>query len=839
MFANMASDDAKPGGGPGDDPELFVGFEHFAMQTDNNLIEQLWARRYEGISYCNILIDYTTAGSSDEIDQYRAEAYFMRAFFYFDLVRLFGGVPLFLSANDPVKPELGRSTAEEVYAQIESDLLLAIPDFPLKSAQPADQKYRISKGAAQSLLGKIYLYEEKWTEAVNQLEAVINSGQYNLLAKFSDLWVTANKFNAESILEFPYSSTEASYNNNDYNYNAMCMGARTINDNVSIFKRGWGLCPVTQDLVDAYLAENDTVRLKATVIDEDTLINSGCTLDMSDVNSDYTGYYDFKHTALTADFQPGSMFSDKNEIVIRYADVLLMCAEALFQSGNESEAQDYLNMVRSRANLPNVTATGAALFEAICKERRLELALEGNRFNDLIRWGQAEEVLSSLGYASNNNVWPIPEKEIYKNSNLTQNIGYVYTGEEYTFEPSGYNSGKYFDSYKNGLDSIVMYQYNFAAADSLPNTSLTFSKRTNRVIDAKFSIFDINTDKWLISGCAVDSLDNNGMLLSETQYGFNHSKSTQNVTYWDTLYKYVYTYNSGGYPTSQALCRWVRMKIGGVYVNLWLPNYRNLLFPDNYGNDTLNVTLSYNPTTNSYSTFSKGRFEHTYGSNGRPDSTVYYQSGFTPDTLNYTKGYKDVYTYDAIGNVTQKDHFVWTGSAYELGSSYKNIYEYNSDDAIVSNVYQSLNNETDLYDNSQKDVFILDDINRTKVLSRYTWHIGFEDWWIGDGKYRSYYYYGSSVQVEYPLSENTYLNIWPNPVSSDIVNLDYRLETTGDIQLLIYSMEGKMVENFQLHNQYAGENHSVINISQLSKGLYTIKVISGSLQYVRKLVVTK
>ncbi len=415
--ANIASDETYAGGGILDDYEL-CEIDSFSLDSDNGYVESLWEKYYESIERCNLLLGAIGPDAGVEYNRFAAEAKCLRAYFYFCLVRYYGGVPLWISDDINQLNNLARATSSEVYTQIEKDLSEAAPYLPLRSGLAGGENFRLTSGAAHTLLGKVYLFQQKWSQAIGQFDAVINTGEYYLLPDFSEIWETTNEFSYESIFEIPFTSVQDDWDRG--NYDVMLMAYRGGISSGNTYRGGWGLCPVAINLVEAYQAQNDTIRLNASVVDEATILDDGCTIDDS---RQYTGYFNNKYASLAADYIH-DFYSEKNEIILRYADILLMYAESLYHLGNEITAQAYLNLVRERVYLDEIHVTGEELLEAIQEERRLEFALEGSRFFDLVRWDKAITVLANMGYQPHNNVWPIPASAFFINPNLTQNPGY-------------------------------------------------------------------------------------------------------------------------------------------------------------------------------------------------------------------------------------------------------------------------------------------------------------------------------------------------------------------------------------------------------------------------------
>ena len=322
-----------------------------------------------------------------------AEAKFLRGYQYFELVRNFGGVPLVITMATPEDAKnIKRASLEETYAQIEKDLSESVDALPLRSETIKNGELgRATKGAAMAVLAKVYLYQEKYTEAEKYLDEVINSGEYALLDDFSKVWNMDYNNSEEGVFEIQTSG--------DITYN---VGERISVVAGSRDDSGWSWGGPSSDLENAYIAEGDDIRLFCTIIKHGATAIPNETDDkiFKDEEGNVIGYqikpekhksarvnaklyipqakriegnYDAPHIAL-------------NYRLMRYADVLLMAAEVKNALGKDGEAQQYLNQVRSRVNLSDVTSSGAELKKAIRNERRLELAFEGNRLYDIRRW---------------------------------------------------------------------------------------------------------------------------------------------------------------------------------------------------------------------------------------------------------------------------------------------------------------------------------------------------------------------------------------------------------------------------------------------------------------------
>ena len=429
-----ASDEALGGGGSSADVPYFNTMDDYAIDAANGPQLGFWEKDFAGVSRVNTLLSKLKndiSGLDDATRQrYVAEALFLRAYYYFELVRLFGNVPLFTAPlpTDEIYA-VKQVPAEEVYAQIEKDLKAAVEEPNLPDQVPiATEGGRITKGAAHALLGKVYLFEEKWDAAAKELALVNgdpggnNTYGYHLLPNYADIFKPDNPFNAESILEIPHTAIAASGWGNTSLVEGliaskMC-GPRSYAG--PLYYSGWGGCPVSTKL---YNALHNDPRFQATIIDADSLQKAGAADYIPGYEN--TGYFVRKFAPLTAFQNAGAgtpaLNYPQNYIQIRLADTYLMEAEALVQGGGDlSRAAALLNAVRSRVSLAPVAVTLKNIYE----ERFLELATEGHRWYTLVRTGQAQSVLGPLGFsAGKNEVLPIPLQEL-NNTALKQNPGY-------------------------------------------------------------------------------------------------------------------------------------------------------------------------------------------------------------------------------------------------------------------------------------------------------------------------------------------------------------------------------------------------------------------------------
>jgi hypothetical protein len=429
FWGDIMSDDAEKGGSGDNDVFDLLLLETFQGRPNTDLLEAEWSADYEGIYRANVVLEKVPAIPMDDRLKARilGEARFIRAWFFYNLVTVFGGVPLADHVLAPSEYNLPRASADEVWALVEQDLTAAIADLPERSEYPAADLGRITRGAARGLLVKTLLWRQRWAEAKSQAEAIIQSGEYQLVDDYGEIFTLSGENNAESVFEIQYmSGSGGNWGKNNANEGTF----------TNVFQRargqfnGYGFNIPTQDLVDEFLQGGmEDPRLKFTVFREGEPMG-----DRGIFTKDATGGYPY-------DYYPRKYFSNKsedatlgdpnpnggsNDRVIRYSDILLMHAEAAFHTADETAARQSLNAVRERVGLPEVTATGAALLEAIYHERRLELALEGHRFFDLVRTGRAAQELGPLGFQPGvHELFPIPQSQILAtNGAITQNPGY-------------------------------------------------------------------------------------------------------------------------------------------------------------------------------------------------------------------------------------------------------------------------------------------------------------------------------------------------------------------------------------------------------------------------------
>lgn len=428
IATNIRSDDADKGSSPGDfGPAGEI--DNFTLSPGNSVVNSIWKGHYNAINVTNRALENLPDAAVDDATRSRltAEVRFIRGYLYFNLIRYFGNIPLITRVpTDNIDANSDEFTTQvpkaDIYNFIIEDLTFAKDNLPLKGQT---QVGRATKGAALALLAKVYMYTEPadWQKVYDLTREVMDSGLYGLVEDYSEIWREVGKNNNESIFEIQTGET-AACNGGIYNY-AEFQGPRAG------FARGWsdlgwGFGGPSQDLVNAYEAGDK--RKDATVI---TIDNDGTTLwdgvRIPSKDSVENQYYNYKayHSQQRETYCGDRGRMPKNVRILRYADVLLMNAEASYNLNKADEALGIINDIRDRAGLDPL---GFVTIEAIWKERRLELALEHDRFFDLVRQGRAGQVMRAAGKVfvdGKHELLPIPQEQIDLSANkLEQNPNY-------------------------------------------------------------------------------------------------------------------------------------------------------------------------------------------------------------------------------------------------------------------------------------------------------------------------------------------------------------------------------------------------------------------------------
>jgi len=445
VVKSFPSDESHAGGESDGDQPAYQQLDDFSYTAENKPIEHSFKTMYFGIMRANAVINIAVGDTPAKIKMI-AEAKALRAFFYFELVSMWGGVPLRLTLPQASEYSLEKSTPEQIYAQIHKDLDEAIPNLPKKSDYSPEMRFRMSKGTAQAIKGKAYLYQKMYAESADAFEDVITSTEYDLAPDFSKIFLKESEYGLESLFEVGYVNT-AGYDWGTFqwggnramenNINWQLMGPRGFFiPGTSGIVPGWGFNYPTAKMAEAFDAEGDIVRKNASVLSVADLRSKFGGDWKPDADKDWTevppvygmeGYFRIKYGSLKSETGAGTDVAElnygTNVRLIRFSDVLLMAAEANLLAGDVTTAQKYFTKVRDRVDLPVKTVT----LDAIKTERRLELAFEGFRFLDLIRWGDAATVLKNQGFKKNGNflekhkLYPVPAAELLNNTKMTPN----------------------------------------------------------------------------------------------------------------------------------------------------------------------------------------------------------------------------------------------------------------------------------------------------------------------------------------------------------------------------------------------------------------------------------
>ena len=491
LLGEIASDNTLCGGDSATDVPGFQQIDDMSHTSVNSNLRDVWSWMFAGVNRANYFLEFQDKTEFEGRNAMVAEVRFLRAYYHFELVKWFGALPIknydaaLQGAGTRFSPgdelSTARSSVEEVYALIESDLMFAVSNLEYSSLQVG----RVTKGAAEALLGKAYLYQDKFSDAATVFDNVINNGPYQLAISYASIFENQGENNVESVFEVQYTDGEGagfdclqcsegnvavgfmgirapSYKPVDENGEpftgaisesivSQLEGILTSNGFLEgrLFDGGYSFNVPTQEVADVF--EEGDSRKDISILDIQDLSNSIAPIQFQDdefgtvtgiengayfidyswVNGyEHTGYYNRKYLPRRGDLGEGdpNLTNPNNYRSIRFADVLLMAAEANNRGGiDDSKAQVYLNMVRTRAfgtNANNVTAAGTELTDAIYHERRVELVGEGHRFFDLVRTSQASSEIEGF-QAGKHELFPIPIQEIqFSNGNWSQNPNY-------------------------------------------------------------------------------------------------------------------------------------------------------------------------------------------------------------------------------------------------------------------------------------------------------------------------------------------------------------------------------------------------------------------------------
>lgn len=424
----ITSDNADKGSTPEDNPPM-KEMDDLKYQSTNGLVNDLWISYFDIVSGANHaisqmpLFEAELTNTDDKLyaKQCQAEAKVIRAYAYFNLTRLFGRVPIIdtiLSSQQ--LSDAVQASKTELYDFIEKDLKEAIGILPISYTK--EWAGRINKYTAIAIKAKVHLYQQEWDSVASLTDKIIASGRYSLLSDFREVFSVEGENSRESLFELQSSTLGKTAGDQTFMEYAFVQGPR---GNSPSNLQGWGFCTPSQNLIDFYSSRGELIRPATTLLFRGTMTPEGDSIKTKCSNPVYNGKVYTPSIYNKWNFN-GYGF-DHNVRILRYSDVLLMYAEAKIKGAAVSSisglsADAAVNMVRSRAGL---TPVAGVSLEQLFDERRAELAMEEDRFFDLVRTNRASLVLGSKGFISGKHeVFPIPSAQLQLNMNLTQNNGY-------------------------------------------------------------------------------------------------------------------------------------------------------------------------------------------------------------------------------------------------------------------------------------------------------------------------------------------------------------------------------------------------------------------------------
>jgi starch-binding outer membrane protein, SusD/RagB family len=424
----ITSDNADKGSSPEDNPPM-KELDDLTYSSTNGLVNDLWSSYYDIVSGANHAIhqmpvfEAALPNTADKLytRQCQGEAKVIRAYAYFNLTRLFGRVPIIdtiLTSQE--LSAVKQSSSAELYSFIEKDLKEAVEILP--AGYTKEWTGRINKYTAMAIKAKVHLYQQEWDSVASITDKIIASGRYGLLSDFREVFSIDGENSRESLFEIQSSTLGKTSGDQTYMEYAYVQGPR---GNTPGSMQGWGFCTPSQELISFFGSRGEKIRPATTLLYRGTKTPEGDSIKFNCSNPVYNG------KVYTPDVYNRWNYNgygfDYNIRILRYADVLLMYAEskargAVVASFSGLSADDAVNLVRTRAGLLPVSGV---TIQQVIDERRAELAMEEDRFFDLVRTNQAASVLGSKGFKTGKNeVFPIPSAQLQLNLNLTQNSGY-------------------------------------------------------------------------------------------------------------------------------------------------------------------------------------------------------------------------------------------------------------------------------------------------------------------------------------------------------------------------------------------------------------------------------
>ena len=452
FLKNLLSDDYWCGGGGRGDNSQNEQLNEFTFNAEHAYLGDAFQNLYGIIYRANIIMENVEDDSQIK-KRVIAESKVFRAMAYIDLISMWGTPPYVDHVLLPAEYKLGNGNTAELWALVEKDLNDAISSNALKEKANVndDTNFNVTKQYAQALLGKALVFQGKFSEAATSLDAVINSGKYDLFrGDYGEILQFTAENNCESLFEFN-SLNDPSLQPFDLMF---CMtGWRTdkmtIAPNADIYQGTWGFCVYYQkELYDAFVAAEgeNGYRLNKTMLTYDKLLATGSSIQSSQVLYGCEGNITWKSRRTNSEFLPGAFLggTHNNIRMMRYAEVLLLAAEAHIKAGNAGKAAQYVNLVRERAKL---ASKSSVTMDDIILEKRLELCGESTRLQDMMRWRIADKMANqglsiptlnpngtvsytdfntnaTAGFKERHYLLPFPQAELTLNDNITQNAGW-------------------------------------------------------------------------------------------------------------------------------------------------------------------------------------------------------------------------------------------------------------------------------------------------------------------------------------------------------------------------------------------------------------------------------
>jgi hypothetical protein len=426
LMGEIASNNTLCGGESATDVPGFQQVDDMTHTPVNAQLQSLWNWMFGGVNRAAYIIEFQDKTDFSGKEVLIGEARFLRAYYNFELVKWFGDIPIKPSGRFVLGDEktIPRSPKEDVYALIEQDLQYAVANL----SYTAPQVGRVTKGAAEALLGKVYLFQDKFDLASATLSDVIQNGPYMLESDYNTIFEFAGENGTGSVFEVQYTDVEgAGFECLQCSEGNVAVGFQGVRGyQGTLFTSGFSFNVPTQEMVDQFEAGDN--RKAVAILDiNDWAVSTGAAFT---TGFEHTGYFNRKYIPRVRTSTAAgdlNLTNPNNYRAIRFADVLLMASEAFNRRPNpdDARARTYLNRVRARAfGAPNdVISGGPALTDAIYRERRVELVGEGHQFFDLVRTGRGTNI---PGFSTGKNeVFPIPLEEIqFSQGNWSQNLGY-------------------------------------------------------------------------------------------------------------------------------------------------------------------------------------------------------------------------------------------------------------------------------------------------------------------------------------------------------------------------------------------------------------------------------